>query len=237
MYQELHFYSNGSDSSFPVSGSPFVDRFKILSVSIPLTYNTTDAQSNKIAYSRSGSTKTATVPVGSYNSATFPSALEDALNASSDVKDFAVSFDNLTRKLTITASQPFSIRGDGTTMNAALGLQKNQNTPSATSVTFGNVADFTQSSPLLLTSTSLFTKSVILAGSEQVSILATVPITSAQGTLGYWANTNGEYLYCGTNVNRIDFKLLSARTLQPVNVSGFSVSVGILSDSDDVAGQ
>ncbi|MCU1500632.1 MAG: hypothetical protein JWM47_4585, partial [Acidimicrobiales bacterium] len=72
---------------------------------------------------------------------------------------------------------------------------------------------------------------------EQINILGIVPINSPQGTLGQWNNTSGEYLTCQTNLSKIDFKLLSARTLQPVNVSGFSVSIGYLTDRDDIAGQ
>lgn len=236
MYQELHVICNGNnETKYLNNENIYIDRFKLLSISVPLTWNTTDSSNNSIVYSRNGSTKTAVLPPSSYNSVSLPSALQKALNDSSDQKDFSVTYESQTRKLTIsTTGQAFQIRpaSEGTTAYPLLGMSlSDPATPSGTNYSFYN-SDFTQTAPLLLTSSTLSSPSVRLIGKNQNSILSVVPLTSASGTLAYYQHT-GSYLSCGKTLSTFNFSLVNSRTLQPVRVSTFSVSLAILTDADD----
>ena len=89
-----------------------------------MAFNTTDSSNNAVVFERSGSTKTATVSPGNYTAATFPKALQNAMNDVSAMKDYVVSFDEVTRRLTITAGSTFTIPpfNRGTTAYRQLGL-------------------------------------------------------------------------------------------------------------------
>ncbi|KAJ3024495.1 hypothetical protein HDV00_000911 [Rhizophlyctis rosea] len=168
VYRQYAFFTGNSvdqnNVSFPIRGSPYVAAYKIHEVTIPLAFNTTDSSNNQIVFERNGSVKSATVPSASYTAATFPGALQTALNNVSTVKDFTVTFDENTRALTISAGSAFTIRpfAQGTSMYRQLGMTKYTAPAAGTSVTFG-VSDFTNTAPLLLTSTQLNSKHMVFA--------------------------------------------------------------------------
>lgn len=238
-YKEYHVFSNNSvdqkDVSFPIRGSPYVADFKIHSVTIPLAFNTTDTSNNTLVFERNGSVKSTSVPNGNYNAATFPAALQTALNNVSTVKDFTVTFDEVTRKLTIAAGSAFTIHpfSQGTTMYRQLGLGKYASPVTGSSVTLG-ISDFTNTSPLLLTSTRLNSKDMAFAGEENINVLCMIDTSSPQGTVAKWLNYNGSYCSVGSEVPSIDFRLLNGATLLPVELNQpYSVTFSILTDQDD----
>lgn len=241
MYTEINFYSSNAydptNPLFPVRSAPYVDRFKILRCSIPLAFETTDSTNNVVTFMRDGQTLRAVLPAANYTSATFPQALQDAMNAVVSVKDFAVSYSQDTKRLTIGSGSTFTVLpfSQGTTAYGQLGMNKFDAAKSGTSVSFG-VSDFTNYAPLLLTSSSLVSKSIVFANEENINILAMIETNSPQNSVVSWTNTNGGYLNCGANLTQIDFRILNGRTLLPVTLSQpYSVSIGILTDADDIA--
>lgn len=238
VYKQYNFYTNNAvdpiNASFAIRGSPYVDRFKIVSVSVPLAYPTTDSSNNVVVFERSGSIKNATIPTGSYNAATFPTILQQAMNDVSAVKDYVVSYNETTRSLSITAGGSFTIHpfSRGTTAYRQLGMTKFSNGSAGTTVTFSNV-DFTNYTPLLLTSNTLVSKDATFVNEENVNVLAMLDTDAAPNTVARWENF-GSWLFCGAEMPKVDFRILNAATLLPVELSQpYSVTLAILTDPDD----
>ena len=204
-------------------------------MTVTLAYNTTDASNNTIVFERNGSVKSTSIPRGNYTAATFPAALQTAMNNVSTVKDFTVTFDETTRRLTIAAGSPFTVHpfSQGTTMYRQLGLGKYSTPPSGSSVTLG-ISDFTNTALLLLTSTRLNSKDMAFAGEENINVLCMIDVSSPQGSVAKWVNWNGSYCSVGREVPSIDFRLLNGATLLPVELDQpYSVTFSILTDLDD----
>ena len=239
VYKQYSVFSNNSidqrDVSLAVRGSPYVAAMKIHEVMVPLAFNTTDSSNNTLVFERAGSVKSTSIPAGNYSAATFPTALQKALNDASTVKDFVVSWDELTRRLTVSAGSPFTIHpfGRGTTMYRQLGMSKYSQPNTGTSVTLG-VSDFTNTSPLLLVSTRLNSKDMAYLGDENCNVLCMVNTSVPQGSVAQYINCNGSYCSVGSELPSLDLRLLNASTLLPVQLSQpFSVTFSILTDEDD----
>jgi len=187
-------------------------------------------------FERAGSTKTATVPKGNYTAATFPAALQSALNDVSAVKDYSVTFDEVTRRLTISAGSTFTIHphNRGTTAYRQLGMNKYSSPITGASVTLG-ISDFTTTAPLLLTSTQLNSKDMVYIGDENINVLCMIDMNSPQGSVAKWVNYSGAYLSCGAELPSVDLRLLNGATLLPLELSQpYSVTMSILTDEDDI---
>lgn len=237
VYKQVHIFSgNAVDSkntSFTLRGAPFVDRFKIMSITLPLAYLTTDASNNKVVIERDGTLKTVTIPPASYNATTFPVALETALNAVS-TNNFTVTYSELGRNLTIAGENPFTIHPfqRGTTAYRQLGMGKFSPSVTGTSIALG-ICDFTNTAPLLLTSSTLVSKDLTFVGEENVNVLAMIDVSSPPNAVATWTN-KGSWVTCGADVANIDFRFLNASTLLPIELQQpFAVTVGILTDQDD----
>ena len=203
---------------------------------MPLAFHTTDASNNTIVFERSGSVKRASVPNSSYNAVTFPPALEKAMNDASTTKDFTVTWDENTRLLTIAAGLAFTIHpfSAGTTIYRQLGMQKQAQPVTGTSVTFG-IPDFTNTSPLLLTSSQLNSKHMVFAGEENVNVLCMIDVAAPQNSVAKWINYVGTYCEVGSEMPSVDFRLLNASTLIPIELSQpFAVTMSIVTDIDDL---
>lgn len=240
-YKELHIYTGNSidpmNPSMGVSNSPFVAKFKVLRAGIPLAYQSTDTSNNQIAFTRSGSTKLAQIPAGNYDSVSFPQALQTALNQASTTADFVVSYNSTSNRLTIASPSssvsilPFS---GGTTMYAQLGMTRYSSPLSGNTVTFSGSPNFGGLAPLLLTSSTLVSRDVSFISEDNLNIIAMIPVSSPQNTIQFFSNENGSYLDCGTTLSRVDFRLLNANTLLPVQMSQpYTVSLGLLTAPDD----
>ena len=234
MYKEYQFFTNNSrDQTFSLRASPYIDRFKVLRVTIPLSYNTTDSSNNALRYDRDGNKTTVRIPKGNYNASSFPAALQTALNNGSD-NNWSVTYNEVDRSVTISGTNPFTIQPyeQGTTMYRMLGLSKYDVPSSGTSATFG-IADLTNSAPLLLASSNLTSKDLSYVGDERINVLAMLDTSTPQNGVAHWIN-NGSYVFCGTEVSTVDFRGLNANTLLPVDLSQpFSVAIGCLTDPDD----
>ena len=240
MYKEYTLFTNQSydqqQVSIPVRGSPRLAFFKIHEITIPLAFDTTDSSNNKIVFERQGVTKTAVLPNGSYNASSFPTALAAALNAVSTVKDFVVSYDATTRRITTSAGTAFTIKpfSSGTTAYRQLGMTKYTPGGSGTSVSFG-VADLTNSSPILLTSNSLVSRDLTYLGDENINVLAMVHVDSPQNSVQRWANSGSYVSAHGAELSTVDLRLLNGATMLPLDISQpYSVTFSVLTDEDDL---
>ena len=241
MYREYQFFSSNSVNqkyvTFPIKGSANCYAYKIHEVCIPLSFNTTNDSNNQIVIEREGSRKTASIPSGNYNSVTFVAALKKSFNDVADVKNFDVLYDELTRKVTIKADTSFTVLpfSKGTTMYRAIGMQKYTPATSGTDVTF-KVADFTNTAPLLLTSSQLTSKNVTYVADTNISVLCMIDISQPQNSVCKWVNHCGSYIETESEISQIDFTLLNAATLRPVDISQpFSVILSMVTDADDLA--
>src|SRR5688500_17300352 len=124
MYREYCFfvYTGSQRTSYFLRGNPYVDRFKILSVELPLSFYATSAANNTILLQEGGTTKLATLPVGNHSIQSFPDAVAASLNSVSS--GYSCTYNMLTRNLTITSGTAFSIKSgaNGTTAYRSLGL-------------------------------------------------------------------------------------------------------------------
>ena len=109
MYKELSFFSSNSTDqgnvTFSLRASPYVDRFKILRVSIPLSYETTDSSNNSLAYlDKNGNKQVVRIPSGNYNASSFTSNLQNSLGG-----NFTVTYNEVSRTVTINNPDNFTI--------------------------------------------------------------------------------------------------------------------------------
>jgi len=237
MYREYCFFvqTGALKTSHILRGNPYIDRFKILSVEVPISYYSTSAANNVIVLQEGATQKIATLPIGNHNAQSFPDALAASLNAVSS--GYAVTYNILTRNLTITSPTAFSIKAgnSGTTAYRSLGLSKITDSPTDTSLTT-SVVDLTNNAPLLLVSSELASHDLSFAGFENVNILASISTNAQQGSLLTWVNPGG-WLFSGQSLSSITFQLLDSSTLGQIDLNGqpMSVVIGTLSDEDDVA--
>ena len=237
MYREYCFFvqTGALKTSHILRGNPYIDRFKILSVEVPISYYSTSAANNVIVLQEGATQKIATLPIGNHNAQSFPDALAASLNAVSS--GYAVTYNILTRNLTITSPTAFSIKAgnSGTTAYRSLGLSKITDSPTGTSLTT-SVVDLTNNAPLLLVSSELASHDLSFAGFENVNILASISTNAQQGSLLTWVNPGG-WLFSGQSLSSITFQLLDSSTLGQIDLNGqpMSVVIGTLSDEDDVA--
>lgn len=216
-------------------GTPYIDRFKLLSIDLPMSFYTTNTSNNVIVFQEGATTKTATLPVGNYTIDTITTALAAAMNSVSS--GYSVTYNILTRNLTITNAAAFSIKSfaNGSTAWRALGLGRISDTSPATTFTT-NVIDLTSNAPLLLVSSELASHDLTFVGYEHINVLAQISTNAPVGAIKSWVNPGG-YVYCGQNLSYVSFTLLDSSTLLPVDLNGqpLSISIGTYSDEDDIA--
>ncbi|KAI9099226.1 hypothetical protein DFS34DRAFT_693672 [Phlyctochytrium arcticum] len=137
-----------------------VQWFKIKEVIIPSSsvYTVNETNNKLVLYEDNGSKRTASIPNGYYNSVNIVPTLKTAMENVGD-QGYDITFDNVTKKLTITSDAPFKIGNSqsGTTAWRVLGSEKDNSPNKATSYTFPYQVDLSNTSVLLLCSTSLNT--------------------------------------------------------------------------------
>lgn len=241
MYKEYHFSSaNAQNSDQPIfslgSEVVYCDRFKILSAYIPNSIDCVNESNNTISWREGATIFYVTIPSGRYDLTTFPAALETAMNDSPSASTFTVQYNLLTRRITIGSSGTFQVLpgSNGTSLWRVLGMQQNQLPSSGGSFTSG-VCDFTSNAPLILSSGTLSSRNSIMVGQGTVNCLGVIPMDSQPGSFVNYIG-NGGWLQMGQELNVIDFKLIDSTSRQPVslNGNGWFVSVGILTDADDL---
>ena len=239
MYKELLLDSslsyNSSQPSWSLPSSPYIENFKILSVSIPASFYGVGPHNNLVKFKLAGSTVyTAIIPPGQYNVMNFPIALIAAMNAANN-NGFAATFDDVRKTFSVTGSAPFSILAlsSGSTAYRLIGSKKTDHSTLATTFT-GNTVDLNGTNSVILTSNSLISRDSVYVNSQSSNVLALIPLTSPQNTMNYWVN-HGSYLKVGQEMPYINFQLLDAQTMQTLDLNGasFVVHLGYTDDPDD----
>ncbi len=225
---------DSSKPTFNIRTAGFIDRFKILEVLCPVSWYTTGTNNNQISVTVGGNSYFATIPPGNYTVQNFPAALTSALT-SAVPNGWSVTYNDTTKNLTVTGTSAWNFNGflQGNTAFKQLGMEKHSATPTGTSWT-GSFIDLSGISGLLLTSSQLASNDITLAGHAHINVLCKVDINVTPGSYVSWKN-NASYVYCGNDINYVDFQWLDSSTLLPVSLNGksFSISLGTVSDEDD----
>ena len=245
MYREIILNSsNCADTSNPVfrlGKQIYAYALKIKSISIPFSFYTISPATNKICFIESAfpsNTLTATLPTANYNTASIIVALETALKAASNTsQNYVVAYNDETDCLVISQPSSFSILAGnaGSTAYRVLGISQTVQTPSAQTVTFPNVVNFSFNSSILLCSNSLSCENVIYSNNLLQNVLLNVPMDSTEGGVSNYEN-GGDYFIVDTVLNNIDFSLVDSTTDTNINLNGasFIVVLSILTDQDDM---
>lgn len=240
MYNQYVFdSSNAYDPSrptFTLRSAPYIDRFKVLSVTLPLSFYSTGTHNNQIAFVEGDDTqpKFATVPPGFYNAATYPGKLQAAMNAVSS-NAYVVTYNEDGRSLVITGTDPFCVEGGqaGTTAWQQIGVPRVGRSSKGNTVKL-NIANFAGPSSVLLVSSQLQSRDLVFAGNEQIGLVASIDLTSPAASVIRHENL-GSYLNFGANLSYVEFRLLDGGSLREIDLQNqpFSVVVASLSDPDD----
>jgi len=224
--------NNPNSPEFFTPRNPFVARFRIFSAVIPLTFYTTGKQNNTLAIVENGVKRSVTIPPGNYNSSSFPAQLKNALGGS-----YLVFFDENQRNIRIeNPNVTFSILGldKGTTMFNQIGMSRTGESQAGNSYQ-GGVSNFTGTTSLLLVSSELSSPDIVVAGNEAINALALIELTEQPQSYMRWENPGTGFVEMNRTMNSVRFRFLDSRTLQEVDFrgQGFTIQVGILTDSDD----
>jgi hypothetical protein len=245
VYQQLHFSSatafDPKRPSWPLQGGASFARFRIESISFPMTFHNVDESCNSVVFTEGSDSYTARIKVGSHNADSGPIALQNALNEASPTKAYAVTFLPITRNLEIrNASVPdFSIQTatGGSTAYLMVGIPRFGLPLRPTGgVITTSMCQFASTVPLLLASSSLYTSASKFSGRDDLCILAQIPPGDNGAMIFY--EPNGGWLTFGREISELDISLLRGSNLQPVDLQGgiVSLTIGILTDEDDVIG-
>lgn len=240
VYREFFFSSSNAENQnfnnpiFAVPSNVYIDRFRIDTVTLPLSYYPVGPNNNKISYLENGVAKTTNLPEGVYDITTIGPAIKTALGAL-----YTVTLDTITRKIRITtASTPFSILpgNSGTSAYRILGSSKTATMATGINQLLPNVVDMTNNAPLLLTSTSLSSPHITFAGNHNSNILTVIPVDRPVMSYSTFVNASG-YLECQQNLSLIDFSLLDSATMLPIDLRGqpYYIKMTVLTDQDDIA--
>jgi hypothetical protein len=239
MYKEYYLSSQNADNGdynspiWSIPSAPYVDRFRIDSVTLPLSYYPVGNQNNVIKSTENGVTQSYFIPPGSYTVANIAQTLQSVMPG------YTVTFDEVSRKLTFQNSTSFYFlpASQGTSAYRIIGSPQNRSSSSGTTVTMPNVVDLTNNNPLLLTSTSLSSQDIVFAGKNVHSnILTVIPLDSPVNAYHTYNNNNGSFLSSQQNLTLLDFQILDSSTLRPVDFQGqpFFVKMSVLTDIDDL---
>lgn len=224
------------DANFPTFVIPPTNfaYFKINTITVPLSFHPTGTQNNQIALKEDGgATRYVTLPSGSYNAVTFPTALQTALGGS-----YVVTYDEIQRNIKITNNDlTFSILdlSGGTTAFAALGRTKYGGASPDSNVFQEGAVDFGGTRSMFLISQDLHSKDVVVGNSASVNALCLIEIDSPGNTVMRWVN-NGDYLTLGREMNMLRFQLIDSATLNVINFRNrpFQITMSALTDWDDL---
>ncbi|KAI9098659.1 hypothetical protein DFS34DRAFT_593282 [Phlyctochytrium arcticum] len=213
-----------------------VDRFKILRMSIPMSFHSVNSSNNTILFSDKeddSAIKKAVLPPSDYNITNIEEELGAAMNRSGN-QNYTVSYDIDRKQITVTAPQPFRILSIADGSSASwLGIARSLMPGLATSVTFPNLADFSIGTSILLVSRSLPAKNATWLGNQAIKVIGHIDC-SAPGSVLDWEN-NGSWLQSnGDMISTLDISLLDSKTLFRIQLTQpFTMTMGILTDVDD----
>ena len=218
-----------------------VEYMKILSCSFIQDYDLVNDANNQVAFVEDGdpTIRYATIPVGNYSVANFPSALADALTASG-TQVYTATYSPVTRKLTLATSGTKDwkvLEGNrGTTAYLLTGMSRWRETGYYNSFTLKNPVDLSGSHPILLTS-NINIKGVRYLSdfNEGEQLVVSTIIPDSFGDVVTFANDNGEFLPVDDTVTKIEFHLIDSMTGNELSLnSPLTVRFIIADDVNDV---
>ncbi|KNC96169.1 uncharacterized protein SPPG_09548 [Spizellomyces punctatus DAOM BR117] len=166
--------------------------------------------------------KTFAIPPGTYS----PDDLVDALTAgfnSTGTQAYTVEYNHINNQITVTAgTTPFKVLYPQTTASKLLGLVQTQQSDPGRSITFANPIDLTGVKMVLVSSSNLRSNDVVVAGADDLNILASIPISQEIDTV-LCAQNYFDTDFIDTEsglVSTIDIRLLDAETLLPIDLQG-----------------
>ena len=192
-----------------------VQYYKIKEVIIPaINIQVVNSTNNQIVITEeNGRSYTATLPGGNYNSANFAPVVQTALLNSGALQNYAVSFDNVTKKITIQSSKTFSV-SNLTTASKLLGSDANYSSDFTSTYVAPYQLDLSGVSVFLLCSTSLDSQYSVYVGAPNMSVLAMIPNVQSGSIIQYVPNS--EWMFSGSTITSIDFQLLDGYSHKPV---------------------
>ncbi|KAJ3175209.1 hypothetical protein HDU85_001981 [Gaertneriomyces sp. JEL0708] len=230
------------NSSFNIAPAVQCYAIKLISVSLLQTWDAVDARNNAIAFSLNGESavRTAKITPGNYNAINITDALASAMTAVSGGVAFTVTYDDITRRLTISAPTAFKVLpgNRGTTAFNILGISKTADSGFATSHTFTNQVNLSASAPVLLTSRSVQLNRGIVypngsEGSEQ-NILACIPLDN-HGDVIVYNNPSDKFFQVQMTLSSIDLQLVDSLSMQKIKTSTpMVVTFGVYDDPADL---
>jgi hypothetical protein len=215
-----------------------VEWFKIKEVIIPnIAVSTVNETNNHLVfYEDDASKKVAMLTPGYYNSATFPSLLQESMEAAGE-QTYDVSFDSTTKKVTIQSNAPFKIGNmeSGTTAWRILGSERDSSPNKASIYTMPAQVDLSNTGVFLLCSTSLNSNYIrYVAGTgSQMNVLCMVPNTQSGNIIHH--EPDSDWAYCGSDISQLDLLLIDAQTHKLLHLrSPMFIRLAVADDIDDV---
>lgn len=238
-YKQVFLNSRSSNNSnlnnplFILNRSIYVNKYKIQSVEIPLSFYSVNSNNNKLYFVETGSqstTRTVTFPVGDYTSSSLVSTLETHLNAQGTYT-YTVSYSNSTYKVTIGSTDNFKILASSTC--SWLGLSASDSSL-ADSYTFPKILNLSGPSSLYLLASEISSSSNI-HNSESINVLEKIPISGNKGEIVFWENPRDfGWVDSNNSLSSLTLKLLDADTLDEIDLNGLPFSVCLaISDADE----
>lgn len=201
------------------------DRIRYNSIILPLSWDIVNDSNNKVSFYDNGMGSTPrsfSIPDGTYSPDDLVAALTTGFSAQG-TQTYTVSYDHVSGKITISAAtSPFKVMYPGTTASKLLGLLGTQQSDPGTTITFSNPIDLTGVKMVLVASTNIRSSTVIVAGADDLNILASIPISQEIETVLCSQNyIDTDYIECDSGlVSTVDIRLLDAETLLPLDLKG-----------------
>lgn len=212
-----------------------VQYYKIKEVIIPaINLQVINDSNNTIVITEeNGRTYTATLPPGNYSSANFAPAVQTAILDSGALQNYNVSFNNLTKKITIVSSKTFSV-SSSSTASRLLGSDANYSSDFASTYVAPYQLDLSGVSVFLLCSTSLDSQYNVYVGAPNMAVMAMIPNVQSGSIIQYIPDS--EWMFSGSTITSIDFQLLDGYTHKPLpNFRGpMYIRVAVADDVNDL---
>lgn len=195
------------------------DKIRYNSIILPLSWNIVNSGNNTISFWDTAM-RTFQIPTGTYSPDDLVDAITTGMNSVGS-QTYTVSFSTVTGKLTVTAAAPFKFSYSTTTAKKLIGLTAT--TPSDIStVELQQPIDLTGVKMVLVASSSIRSSDVIVAGANDLNIIAQIPISQETQTVLCSQNYfDTDFIDTESGlVSAIDIRLLDAETLQGLDLQG-----------------
>ena len=227
--------SNKNRPKFVLKQPEYINKFKLLSFECPLSFDIVTSTTNTFYFietDSSSTTRSVTIPVGSYTSTSICSTLDSLLNAAGTYT-YSCAFSFVTQKVTITSSSNIKILGASTCK--FLGVSSSD-TDFGTTQEMENILNLQGPSSLYIVCQEISSSQVIV-GKEEFNIIEKIPLSGDVGTVFYYETPLSTcWVESNSTISSLSFQLLDADTLEPMTLNGasFVLKLGYSDDEADV---